>query len=94
MDTKQLRHLAELAKLRLTPAQEERAGAQIERLLRAFEVLQLADTSGVEPSPYPRQIGHRTRPDQPRPGLDPEEVIANADEHRAGCIRVPRVVEG
>jgi aspartyl-tRNA(Asn)/glutamyl-tRNA(Gln) amidotransferase subunit C len=93
MDRDGVRRLAELAKLRLTPAEEERAQGQIQRLLDAFAVLQEVPTSGVDPSPYPLPIPHRGRPDVVGPALPPQEVLANAPEQRAGCFRVPRMVD-
>lgn len=94
MDASEFRRLADLAKLRFSADQEERAGAQIDRLLEAFAILGDANTDDVEPSPYPLELEHRSRPDLPGPCLTPEDVVANAPEHRGGCFRVPRVVEG
>lgn len=94
MDPTVVRRVAGLAKLRLTAAQEERALAQMQRLLQAFRILEEAPTEGVEPSPYPLPIAHRMRPDEAAPGLSQHEVLANAPEQRGGCFRVPRMVEG
>ena len=94
MDRDAVHRLAELSKLRLTRQQEARAQAQIQRLLDAFAVLEEVSTDDVEPSPYPLPIAHRGRPDVPEPGLPQDEVLENAPEQRAGCFRVPRVVEG
>jgi len=94
MDRQAIHGLAGLAKLRLTPDQEERARAQMERLLEAFEILQEVPTDDVEPSPYPLPIAHRTRADVPEPPLPQDEVLANAPEQRAGSFRVPRMVDG
>ena len=62
--------------------------------LYAFAVLAEVPTDDVEPSPYPLPIAHRGRPDVAEPGLPQDEVLENAPEQRAGCFRVPRVVEG
>ena len=94
MDRAGVRRLAELSKLSLTDDQEDRALAQIEKLLDAFAVLEEAPTDDVEPSPYPMPIPHRLRRDQAGPGLAQEEVLQNAPEQRSGCFRVPRMVEG
>ena len=61
MDENALRRLADLAKLRLTEDEEHALRAQMDRVLEAFRVLEEVDTSGVEASPYPLAIPHRTR---------------------------------
>lgn len=94
MEPEALRELAELAKLRLTPEQEARALARMDRVLAAFEGLAEAPTEAVEPSPYPLPIAHRTRPDEIEPPLSQDEVLALAPEKRSGCFRVPRMVDG
>lgn len=94
MDRDAVHRLAHLSKLRLTAEQAIRVEARIQRLLDAFAVLEEISTDGIEPSPYPLPMAHRGRADVAEPGLPQEEVLANAPERRAGCFRVPRVVEG
>ena len=94
MDIDGLRHLAQLAKLRLTEEQAQRTRRQIEQLLDAFAVLKEAPTEGIDPSPYPMELDHRLRADHPGTPLPQEEVLQNAPEQRDGCFKVPRMVDG
>ena len=94
MDRDTIRRLAQLAKLRLTADEEDRVRTQIERLLTLFAALRTVPTAGIEPSPYPIPIPHRTRADEVAPVLTQDEVLANAPQAAQGCFRVPRMVEG
>ena len=89
-----LEELAELARLRLPAAELARTREQVQRLLGHFALLQGVNTDGVEPSPYPRPMPNRTRPDVPEAPLTQDQVLANAPATRGGCFLVPRVVEG
>ncbi|MEM7205398.1 MAG: Asp-tRNA(Asn)/Glu-tRNA(Gln) amidotransferase subunit GatC [Planctomycetota bacterium] len=94
MERDTVRRLAQLAKLRLSEAEEERAAARIERLLGYFARLQEVDTEGTEASPYPLPLPPATRPDVPGKPLAQDDVLANAPDARGGCFRLPRTVEG
>ncbi len=94
MDRSTVRDLADLCKLSLDETQEARAVAQMGRLLEYFGKLQGVDTDGVEPSPYPMELPHRPRPDDPDEVLSQDEVLDNAPSKRGGAFLVPRVVDG
>ena len=94
MRAEDLQELAALARLRLSADELSRTGEQVRRLLQHFALLQGVNTDGVEPSPYPRPMANRTRPDLPEAPLTQEQVLANAPATRSGCFLVPRVVEG
>ena len=84
MDSRTVRELAKLCKLRLDEAQEARAEVQMGRILEYFRMLEAVDTEGAEPTPYPMDLASRSRPDVPGAVLSQDEVLANAPAKRAG----------
>jgi aspartyl-tRNA(Asn)/glutamyl-tRNA(Gln) amidotransferase subunit C len=85
-------HVAKLARLDLTPEELDLFTGQLASVLgHAADVaaLQLGD---VPPTAHPQPLANVLRPDEPRPGLDRDEVLAEApevDDHR---FKVPRIV--
>jgi aspartyl-tRNA(Asn)/glutamyl-tRNA(Gln) amidotransferase subunit C len=84
-------HVARLARLDLSEKEVELFTAQLRTVLdHAADVASL-DLSHLEPSSHPIPLGNVLRPDEPRPSLDREEVLAVApavEDHR---FRVPRI---
>ena len=57
--------VARLARIGLTDEELAAYGAQLEGILEHAAQVQALDTDDVEPSPYPRPIAVRPRPDVP-----------------------------
>ncbi len=86
-------HIAELARLELTEDEVEAYRQQLSAVLAYFERLREVDTGDIPPTASvlpPRSV---LRPDEPRPGLSREALLANAAEVEAGQFRVPPVFE-
>lgn len=94
MDRDTIRHLADLAKLRLTADDESRLQSELQQLLDHFALLQQAPTEGVPPSPQPFARPAPLRPDVAAEPLPADAVLGQAPEVRNGCFRVPRTVHG
>ena len=86
--------LLALARLDLKAADRAALTARIERLLAHFRTLEDLDTDGVSPITTPFATAVHLAPDAPGPVLSPESVLELAPESRAGCIQVPRVIDG
>ena len=84
-------HVARLARLDLSEEEVELFTAQLRTVLdHAADVASL-DLSHLEPSSHPIALANVLRPDEHRPSLDREEVLAVApavEDHR---FRVPRI---
>jgi aspartyl-tRNA(Asn)/glutamyl-tRNA(Gln) amidotransferase subunit C len=93
MDRDTVRELAAASRLDLTDSEQERAEQQLGRILAFFRALEAVDTSDVEPSPYPRPIPHRARPDEPGEVLSQDDVLSGAPATRGGRFLVPRVFD-
>jgi aspartyl-tRNA(Asn)/glutamyl-tRNA(Gln) amidotransferase subunit C len=89
-----VRHVAELAKLRLTEAEIEQYTEQLSAILDYAERLQSVDTSHVPPTPYVLPLNSVMRDDTPEPCLPNEVALANAPDQEDGFFRVRAVFEG
>ncbi len=86
-------HIAQLARLELTPEEIERYREQLSAVLDYFAKLAEVDTTGIPPTASvlpPRSV---LRKDEPRPGLPREELLANAADTEDGQFKVPPVLE-
>jgi aspartyl-tRNA(Asn)/glutamyl-tRNA(Gln) amidotransferase subunit C len=93
LTTDEVRHVAELAKLRLTEAEIEQFTGQLSAILEYAERLQEVDTSSVPPTPYILPVVNVMRDDVPEPSLSNKEALANAPDHEDGFFRVRAVFE-
>lgn len=92
LTVEQVRHVAALARLRLTPEEEQRFATQLSAVLDAMAELQAVDTSGVEPTSHASLEAPRLRPDEVKPSLDPELGLKNAPEKSGTSFAVPKVI--
>jgi len=88
-----IKHVAHLARLELTPEEQERIGGQLESVLGYIEKLKEVDVTGVEPTAHAFPLVNVTRPDAIQPSLTPEEALANAPARANGLFIVPKIVE-
>jgi aspartyl-tRNA(Asn)/glutamyl-tRNA(Gln) amidotransferase subunit C len=85
-------HVARLARLDLSDDEVELFTAQLRTVLEHAADVAALDLSHLAPSSHPIALENVLRPDEPRPSLDREEVLAVApavEDHR---FRVPRIV--
>jgi aspartyl-tRNA(Asn)/glutamyl-tRNA(Gln) amidotransferase subunit C len=84
-------HVAHLARLTLTDDEVELFTAQLRTVLDHAADVAALDLSHLPPSSHPIALENVLRPDEPRPSLDRDEVLAQApavEDHR---FRVPRI---
>ncbi len=84
----EVRHVAELAKLRLSDEEVAAFTHQLSAILDYAAQIQEVDTSAVLPTPYVLPLTNVMRDDEPAPGLDNAEALANAPDHDDGYFRV------
>ncbi|HMK09201.1 MAG TPA: Asp-tRNA(Asn)/Glu-tRNA(Gln) amidotransferase subunit GatC [Anaerolineales bacterium] len=89
----QVRHIAALARLRLTAEEERRYAGQLSAILDYAERLQRVDTADVPPTAGVQDVRAPLRPDHPRPGLPRERALANAPATADGMFLVPPVLD-
>jgi aspartyl-tRNA(Asn)/glutamyl-tRNA(Gln) amidotransferase subunit C len=88
-----VKYVAHLARLALTPAEEQKIGAQLGNILGYIEKLKELDVSQVEPTAHAVPMTNVTRPDEIRPSLPTEEALRNAPAQANGLFLVPKIVE-
>ncbi len=92
LDIDQVRHVAHLARLDLSPAEEEQFTQQLDSILAYVEQLQELNTDGIEPTFHAVETPSVTRPDQIQPWPDPEAILAGAPERADHFFKVPRIL--
>lgn len=88
-----VKHLAYLARLTLTPEEEHKFGAQLAQVLEYVEKLKQLDVSNVEPTAHATPLKNVTRPDRACPSLAHEQAMRNAPNQADGLFIVPKIVE-
>lgn len=89
----EVRHVARLARIALSPDDVERFTAQLSSILDHFSALAAVDTEGIEPTAHPLPLSNVMRDDEVAPSLPRSEVLANAPEQEDGYLRVRAVLE-
>lgn len=93
LTTKEVEHIANLARLELTDEEKRRYRQQLSAILDYFAQLRELDTSGIPPTSSVLPPRSALREDEPRPGLSLEELLRNAPDTEADQFRVPPVLE-
>jgi aspartyl-tRNA(Asn)/glutamyl-tRNA(Gln) amidotransferase subunit C len=89
----EIEYVAELARIKLTPAEVKTFRVQLEIVLQHVERLNQVDVSNVEPMAHSFPIYNVFRSDEPREGLDRRSALANAPRQARGLFMVTKVVE-
>ena len=88
-----VKYVAHLARLSLSPEEEKKIGAQLGNILGYIEKLRELDVSQVEPTAHAVPLVNITRPDEPRPSMSNEDALRNAPAKANGLFLVPKIVE-
>jgi aspartyl-tRNA(Asn)/glutamyl-tRNA(Gln) amidotransferase subunit C len=88
-----VKYVAHLARLSLSPEEEQKMGEQLGNILGYIEKLKEVDVSGVEPTAHAFPLVNVTRADQVRPSISNEEALRNAPAQANGLFIVPKIVE-
>ncbi len=92
----EVRYVAELAHLALTPEEAGRMTHDLDEILAHIDKLRELDTENVTPMAqvlFPGAENSTLREDEPREPLAHEDAMANAPAAGAGHFKVPRVIE-
>ena len=93
LTVEEVRHIAYLARLRLSPEEEQRYTKQLSAILDYAARLRAVDTSEISPTATVLALHAPLRPDEPRPCPTKEKILANAPQVEEGMFRVPPVLE-
>ncbi len=89
----EVRHIANLARLQLTPEEEHLYAQQLSSILESAARLLKVDTTQIPPTATVLPLRAPLRPDIPRPCPPREKILSNAPDAEAGMFRVPPVLE-
>jgi aspartyl-tRNA(Asn)/glutamyl-tRNA(Gln) amidotransferase subunit C len=89
-----VRKIAALAHLELSPAEVDLFSRQLGDILAYVAELQRVDTTGIPPTSHPLANTPVWRDDTARPSIDRQLVLASAPgaSPRAGLFKVPKVL--
>ncbi len=88
-----VKYVAHLARLSLTPDEEQKIGTQLGNILGYIEKLKEVDVTGVEPTAHAFPLVNVSRADEVRPSITNEEALRNAPASANGLFIVPKIVE-
>ena len=86
-------HVARLARLALSPAEADRMGEQLGKILEYIRQLDRLDTADVVPTSHAVEMGTPFREDAVHPFGQKEEILRNAPDREEDFFRVPRIIE-
>jgi aspartyl-tRNA(Asn)/glutamyl-tRNA(Gln) amidotransferase subunit C len=93
IDEAQVRHIAFLARLKLTDEEVRLYQRRLGALLDYFTSLQNVNTDGVEPTAHPLSVTNVFREDVPTAPLGVDAALANAPVRESPFFRVPKVLD-
>jgi aspartyl-tRNA(Asn)/glutamyl-tRNA(Gln) amidotransferase subunit C len=88
-----IKYVAHLARIALTPDEEKKLAAQLGNILGYIEKLKELDVTGIEPTAHAVPMVNVLRADEIRPSLPHDEVMRNAPAQANGLFIVPKIVE-
>jgi aspartyl-tRNA(Asn)/glutamyl-tRNA(Gln) amidotransferase subunit C len=88
-----VKYVANLARIALTPEEEQKLGAQLGGVLQYIEKLGELDVSAVEPTAHAFPVVNVTRADEVHPSMPHEDAMKNAPSKGGGLFLVPKIVE-
>jgi aspartyl-tRNA(Asn)/glutamyl-tRNA(Gln) amidotransferase subunit C len=91
LDRDQVRKVAHLARLALTPDEEAQFTTQLSSILGYVEQLSELDTSNVEPTARVLALSNITRPDALQPYDDRALILQGAPDAEGDFFKVPKI---
>lgn len=85
-------HVARLARLRFSDEELDEIAAQLSAVLDHAADVEALDVTDIAPTSHPQPLANVTRPDEVRPSLDRDEVLAQAPSVDDGQFRVPPIL--
>ncbi len=88
----EVRHVAELARLSLSPEEEVAMTQHLNMILEYMDKLREVDTTHVPPTTHAIEQENVFRPDQVQNSLDRDIALSNAPQSDGANFVVPRVI--
>ncbi|MFM5981960.1 MAG: Asp-tRNA(Asn)/Glu-tRNA(Gln) amidotransferase subunit GatC [Sphaerospermopsis kisseleviana] len=92
IDREQVHKVANLARLELTPEEEEKFTTQLSDILEYIEQLSELDVADVPPTTRAIDVSNITREDKLQPYPDREAILSSAPEQEGDFFKVPKIL--
>jgi aspartyl-tRNA(Asn)/glutamyl-tRNA(Gln) amidotransferase subunit C len=92
IDRETVLKVAHLARLELSPQEEEKFTAQLGSILDYFEQLSELDTSDVSPTTRAIDVSNVMRQDELQPYPEREAILQSAPEQEGEFFKVPKIL--
>jgi aspartyl-tRNA(Asn)/glutamyl-tRNA(Gln) amidotransferase subunit C len=89
----QVRDVALLARLELSPDEEAAFAGDLDQILTYIELLDELDTAGVEPTAHVVDMDTPYREDRVTNTPDADALVAGAPERDGTFLKVPKIIE-
>ena len=93
LSVEEVRKVALLARLALSPEEEQKYARQLGQILGYVRELQKVPIDGVEPLTHAVPLTSAERPDVTRPSLTRDEALRNAPLRVGEGLAVPKIIE-
>lgn len=93
LDRAQVQKVAHLARLQLTPEEEEKFTTQLSSILDYFELLSKLDVTDVQPTTRAIEVSNVMRVDREQP-YSREDILNGAPDREGEFFKVPKIVTG
>lgn len=93
LSREEVEHIARLARLGLSESEIEKFQIQLSDILENFEILKQLDTVDLPPTAQSIALQNIFRPDEAKPSLPLEDVLANAPQREANYFKIRAVLE-
>ncbi len=88
-----VRYVARLARLKLTPEEIKLLGRQLEDILSYIDKLKEVNIKNVQPTTHVLPLKNVFREDKIEPSSDCQEVLGNAPSKKEGFFKVPPILK-
>ena len=88
----EVKHVADLARLEMSPEEVESMTRQLDGILTYVAKLNELDTEGVQPTTHAISIVNAFREDRVKASLAREDTLANAPQQDGESFVVPKVI--
>lgn len=93
LDEAAVRHVARLARLKITDDEAALFASQLSKVLEYVEQLNELDTQNVPPTAHALAVSNVFRDDVIRHSWTPDQALHNAPDGHDGFFRVPKVLD-
>ena len=92
LSEEEVKHVAKLAKLELTPSEVKKFQEQLSEVLAYMEILKEVKTEKTEPTSQVTSLENIFREDKAKTSLSQKEVLSGARQSHQGFFKIKRIL--